>query len=183
MIPTISQPPALAPAAKPDPIAGAGEIPGPSGTDSSFGDLLSALNPLQYLPVVGTIYRAVTGDTVPEGLRVGGSLCVSFLMGGPVGLAIGAVSALVQKLTGIDPDAMAHDAMVSLGVLSDDAPRAQLASSPPTVPEAARAAYGMPAAPTSVSPQQPACTSASCSTALAAYGQALRSYGPMLGHV
>jgi hypothetical protein len=36
--------------------------------DISFGDVLSALNPLQYLPVVGSIYRAVTGDTIPETL-------------------------------------------------------------------------------------------------------------------
>ena len=42
----------------------------------SFHDILSALNPLQYLPVIGTIYRAVTGDQIPELLRRAGSLVV-----------------------------------------------------------------------------------------------------------
>ena len=28
----------------------------------SFGDILDLINPLQHIPIVGTIYRAVTGD-------------------------------------------------------------------------------------------------------------------------
>ena len=32
----------------------------------SFHELLSELNPLQYLPVIGTIYRSMTGDLIPE---------------------------------------------------------------------------------------------------------------------
>jgi hypothetical protein len=70
----------------------------------SFHDVLSALNPLQYLPVVGTIYRAVTGDVIPEGVRRFGSMLVSGLAGGPVGLAINIATTLAEKVTGIDPD-------------------------------------------------------------------------------
>ena len=55
---------------------------------STFQQLLSELNPLQYVPVVGTIYRAVTGDTIPETARFAGSLVVSGLTGGPIGLAV-----------------------------------------------------------------------------------------------
>ena len=58
--------------------------------DISFRDVLSAMNPLQYVPVVGSIYRAVTGDVPVEPLRTMGSLIVSGLTGGPVGLAINA---------------------------------------------------------------------------------------------
>ena len=68
----------------------------------SFGDVLSDLNPLQYLPVVGTIYRAVTGDTIPRPLREAGSLLVSGLMGGPVGVATNLAMLGFEKLTGID---------------------------------------------------------------------------------
>jgi hypothetical protein len=69
-----------------------------------FRDLLSALNPLQYLPVVGTIYRAATGDVIPEPLRRLGSLLVSGLLGGPVGVAISLASTVAEKITGIDPE-------------------------------------------------------------------------------
>src|SRR5689334_19861315 len=41
--------------------------------DLSFHDILHALNPLHYLPIIGTVYRAATGDVIPEPLRVGGS--------------------------------------------------------------------------------------------------------------
>jgi hypothetical protein len=70
----------------------------------SFRDLLSALNPLQYLPVVGTIYRAATGDVIPEPLRRLGSLLVSGLLGGPVGVAISLATTVAEKISGIDPE-------------------------------------------------------------------------------
>jgi hypothetical protein len=73
----------------------------------SFHDILSALNPLQYLPVVGTIYRAVTGDTIPEPLRRLGSLLVSGLLGGPIGVVVSLVMTAAEKITGVDPEKIA----------------------------------------------------------------------------
>jgi hypothetical protein len=73
----------------------------------SFHDFLSAINPLQYLPVVGTIYRAVTGEVIPEPLREGGSLLVSALLGGPIGLISNIVATIAEKITGIDPEKIA----------------------------------------------------------------------------
>ena len=70
----------------------------------SFHEVLSALNPLQYLPVVGTIYRAVTGDTIPEPVRRIGSMIVSGLLGGPIGVAINVASLAAEKASGIDLD-------------------------------------------------------------------------------
>jgi hypothetical protein len=69
-----------------------------------FRDILSALNPLQYLPVVGTIYRAVTGDVIPESLRFLGSLLVSGVLGGPIGVAISLAATAAEKVTGVDPE-------------------------------------------------------------------------------
>jgi hypothetical protein len=74
---------------------------------ASFHDVLSALNPLQYLPVVGTIYRAATGDVIPEPLRLLGSLLVSGLLGGLVGVAISLVTTVAEKITGVDPEKIA----------------------------------------------------------------------------
>lgn len=70
----------------------------------TFHEVLSALNPLQYLPVVGTIYRAVTGDIIPEPIRRLGSLIVSGLLGGPLGIAINLATTAAEKITGIDLD-------------------------------------------------------------------------------
>ena len=70
----------------------------------SFRDILSALNPLQYLPVIGTIYRAVTGDQIPEPLQRVGSLIASGLLGGPVGVLIGVAVMMGEKVSGIDLD-------------------------------------------------------------------------------
>ncbi len=65
------------------------------------------MNPLQYLPIVGPLYRAATGDVIPEPLREGGSLLVSGLLGGPIGLVTSAVLTVAQKITGIDPEKIA----------------------------------------------------------------------------
>ena len=72
----------------------------PSGGGFSFHELLSDLNPLQYIPVVGTIYRAVTGDEGNSTLREIASLGTSFALGGPLGLGI----TVAEKLLGIDPE-------------------------------------------------------------------------------
>jgi hypothetical protein len=70
----------------------------------SFHQLLSALNPLQYLPVVGTIYRAATGDVIPDAVRCAGSMLASGLLGGPIGLLSNIALTLGEKATGIDPE-------------------------------------------------------------------------------
>ena len=71
-----------------------------------FHEVLSDLNPLQYIPVVGTIYRAITGDMGSPALRFVASLGTSFAIGGPIGIAITAG----EKLVGIDPERMVLDA-------------------------------------------------------------------------
>ena len=38
----------------------------------TFGDVLDVINPLQHIPVVSTIYRAITGDEISPGARVAG---------------------------------------------------------------------------------------------------------------
>ncbi len=81
-----------------------------------FRDVLSALNPLQYLPVVGTIYRAVTGDTIPEPLQLAGSLLVSGLVSGPIGVLTNVATVIAEKVTGIDPDKIGRTVLAELGL-------------------------------------------------------------------
>jgi hypothetical protein len=80
------------------------DLPAQAESHVTFHQILSALNPLQYIPVVGTIYRAVTGDEIPEPVRRIGSLIASFLMGGPVGALINVGMFAAEKLTGFDID-------------------------------------------------------------------------------
>jgi hypothetical protein len=82
----------------------------------SFHDVLSVLNPLQYLPVLGTIYRAMTGDQIPDPVRRIGSVIVSAVIGGPVGAAINVATQAAEKITGIDLDHTGQSLLKSSGV-------------------------------------------------------------------
>jgi hypothetical protein len=101
----------------------------PEDDGLSFHDILSALNPLQYVPVVGTIYRAITGDTIPEALRVAGSFVFSALTGGPIGMILNAAAVIAEKATGIDPEVIGHDLLAWIGIgpaSPSDAPATQV---------------------------------------------------------
>jgi hypothetical protein len=73
------------------------------GSSFSFHDVLDTLNPLQHLPLVGTLYRWITGDEPGDVARVVGD----GLYGGPIGFVTGAISAAVKDDTGKDPGEMA----------------------------------------------------------------------------
>jgi hypothetical protein len=54
----------------------------------SFKDLLDIVNPLQHLPVIGSIYRYLSGDEPSGGARIIGDS----LYGGPIGFGVSVVS-------------------------------------------------------------------------------------------
>ncbi len=69
---------------------------GPAGF--SFKALVDTLNPLQHLPVVSTVYRESTGESIGAIPRLlGGGL-----FGGIVGLIGSAINLVVEGLTGKD---------------------------------------------------------------------------------
>ena len=82
----------------------------------SFHNLLSDLNPLQYLPVIGTLFRAITGDTIPEPLRDAGSLVVSGLIAGPIGAAMSLGELAIEKVSGINPEKIEDKMLASIGI-------------------------------------------------------------------
>jgi hypothetical protein len=63
-----------------------------------FGDFVDIINPLQHLPVIATIYRNRTGDTLGFASRVIGGA----LWGRIGGFVSGAVNGVVDWLTGRD---------------------------------------------------------------------------------
>ena len=66
----------------------------------SFSDLLDIINPLQHIPIISTIYRAITGDRIGLGARlIGGGL-----FGGPIGLAGTGVMLAFEQASGSTVD-------------------------------------------------------------------------------
>ncbi len=63
-------------------------------TGGGFGALLDIVNPLQHIPIVGSIYRALTGDTLSAPGRILGDL----LFGGPIGFLAGIASTLAEEV-------------------------------------------------------------------------------------
>jgi hypothetical protein len=61
-----------------------GQLPGPIEFDPQ--EARNALNPLQYVPVVGMIYRQATGETIPAPLSIAGSVVTGAMLGGPLGI-------------------------------------------------------------------------------------------------
>jgi len=120
--------PSQAPAAPPQQTA----APEPAEHHVTFRELLSALNPLQYLPVVGTIYRAITGDQIPEPVRRIGSLIASGLMGGPIGVVINLAITAAEKISGIDLDNVGQKLLAMTGLAGT--PTVMTAQVPATPP-------------------------------------------------
>lgn len=80
--------------------------------EMSFWDFLDVINPLQHLPIIGTIYREITGDTIQPAARVMGGI----LFGGPLGGAGAIVNAMVEQAEGKD---IGDQVMSALGFGSD----------------------------------------------------------------
>jgi hypothetical protein len=74
----------------------AAATPAGAGPGFSFHDLLSIINPLQHLPVIGTLYRAVTGDTIGTPEKIAGDT----LYGGLWGAVASIADAAFEKITG-----------------------------------------------------------------------------------
>lgn len=68
----------------------------------SFKDVLDLVNPLQHIPVVGDLYRKLTGDTIDPAIRVAGGA----LFGGPLGAAL-SVAGMVIEDAGDTPSSAA----------------------------------------------------------------------------
>ena len=70
----------------------------------NFRDIIDLINPLQHIPIVGRIYRAITNDDIAPGIRVAGGS----LFGGPMGAAFAAAGLAIDKAGGVLSDKIAH---------------------------------------------------------------------------
>lgn len=85
-------------AADPSPPAQAGGAASSDDWSFTFHDLISIVNPLQHFPVVSTLYRKLTGDTIKPFERVAGDT----LYGGWIGLVSSVANLVFEKETGRD---------------------------------------------------------------------------------
>lgn len=103
--------------------------------ESSFGNLVDAINPLHHVPGVGDVYRAATGDKISDGAKLAGHVGLGAAVGGPVGAIVGAGVFVVGKL---------FDAVFGGGGKKEEVPVTLRAEDQPA--QAAMMAGGAPAA-------------------------------------
>lgn len=87
---------AAATAATAIPAAGRSAWHDPSGF--GFRDILDVINPLQHLPIIGSIYRWMTGDRPGAAAKIAGDA----LYGGPIGVGVGLLGAVLEDKEGHD---------------------------------------------------------------------------------
>jgi len=85
----------------------------------SFKDLLDVVNPLQHIPVIGTLYRHITGDTIKTVPKIAGDA----LYGGVEGFAGSLADTVFEKITGKSFGDTVYDVAKNIfdGGSSDDA--------------------------------------------------------------
>ena len=89
---------AAAPTASAPPPAATGTAAPASGDKGFFADLLDVINPLQHIPVISTLYRAITGDTIEPLEQLAGD----GLYGGVLGFVASAADLAFKDITGKD---------------------------------------------------------------------------------
>ena len=93
----------------------------PFGDDGfTFADLIDIVNPLQHIPILSTIYRKISGDTIDPAARVAGGV----LFGGAIGAVFAVAGAAFEKINdgaespliedGIDAVSPAAEAIVDV---------------------------------------------------------------------
>jgi hypothetical protein len=60
--------------------------------DFSFSDVVDFINPLQHIPVIGTLYREATGDAIKPETQVAGDILYGGAVAAVGGLIIGAIA-------------------------------------------------------------------------------------------
>ena len=79
-----------------------GQLPGQA--ELSPEEAQNSLNPLQYLPIVGWIYRAFTGETIPPPMQIAGSIISTAAFGGPMGVLGSIALSTAMELARLGPD-------------------------------------------------------------------------------
>lgn len=119
--------PQLTPASSPSASTNTQTKAASSGHGFGFDDLLDIVNPFQHLPVISTIYRRLSGDTMSAVSEIAGGA----LFGGLIGAALSAADVLFKEVTGKD---FGSTALAWLGLDGKTASPVQTAAASATKP-------------------------------------------------
>ncbi|MCZ6813827.1 MAG: hypothetical protein O7F14_07210, partial [Alphaproteobacteria bacterium] len=134
--------------------------------DFEFGDLLDVINPLQHIPIIGSLYRNLTGDEISGPAKILGGL----LYGGPVGLVAALATTIAEQEIGRDLGEAALAGLFGDGEAGD----LQLAEHAADADALARIPAHLPALPAA----DPAAIPPATPAANAAAGNAIPRAGP-----
>jgi len=98
----------------------------PQEEESFFQHILDVVNPLQHLPVIGTIYRAITGDKLDPVEKIAGDA----LYGGLWGAVSAVASVAFEAITGKSVEDTVLAWFDNKDDAKGDAPRAVAANAP-----------------------------------------------------
>ena len=84
----------------------------------SFKDVLDLVNPLHHIPVVGHVYRELTGDEIAPAVQVAGGA----LFGGPLGAALSVAGLVVERGRAAVAEDEQAPAPLTPAALADTAP-------------------------------------------------------------
>lgn len=152
---------------------GASEVPA-SDENFAFSDVLDIINPLQHIPLVNTVYRNLTGDTIKPLAQVAGDMLYGGLAGSPIISGVVSIaSTTMEGQNGDDPLTRVATALFGGDDDDGDSPKAVASATPETpaapAPTAAIAATDVQATAPLPAPS-PAPATAVVSTQLAPYG-------------
>ena len=137
--------PAAAPATTTASAASADKTSSDDGI--SFNDLLDVINPLQHIPIVSTLYRKITGDTIKPLEKIAGDT----LYGGLAGLGSSVADFAFQKVTSKN----FGDTVLSFLLGDDKSAPTAVAAAPATAAPAAAAQATKPPTPLIASAKPP----------------------------
>lgn len=104
----------------------------------SFGDLIDIVNPLQHIPVVSSIYRAITGDEISTGARlIGGGLLSGGLIAGAAGFMMEIGNSVMAQETGKDIGDTVFSALTGSGKEGQAQQEVRLAQAETAAPDSA----------------------------------------------
>lgn len=120
------------------------------GESFGFHDVLDTINPLQHIPVVGAVYRWLTGDEPGNVARVAGDTLYG---AGPIGFVVGLASVALKEWTGKDPGETALALLTGSG---DKTPEGALVAVAAPAPQSPPQTATPPDGETSAAAPQPA---------------------------
>jgi hypothetical protein len=119
--------------------------------DLDWDDVVDLLNPLQHIPIVGTIYRELTGDKISPEIQIAGSIAFGALTGSiAVSAVAGIASAAYEQSTGQEATVQIAQALFGndlLGGPSDEAGEVQMAAADLPVESTLSAPKAAPVSP------------------------------------